>query len=64
MLPELLTLDEFCKLTNTGRTKTYQEISAGRLKAIKHGRSTRITRTAMIEWINALPDYKTQMARV
>ena len=56
MIPELLTLDEFCKLTSTGKTKVYAEIAAGRLKAIKYGRCTRISRKAMHEWIENLPD--------
>ena len=64
MIPELLTLDEFCRVTNTGKTKAYQEINAGRLKAIKHGRCTRISREALHEWIKSLPDYKEQSAGV
>ena len=62
MIPELLTIDEFCKLTSTGKTKAYAEISAGRLKALKYGRCTRITREAMHEWINSLPDFQAQSA--
>lgn len=55
MIPELLTLDQFCQLTSSGRTKVYAEIAAGRLSAIKYGRCTRITRQAMEEWIANLP---------
>jgi excisionase family DNA binding protein len=57
MTPELLTLDEFCKLTSTGKTKVYEEISSGRLKAKKYGRHTRIPRAALEEWIDNLDDY-------
>ena len=62
MLPELLTIDEFCKLTNTGKTRAYAEINAGRLIAKKYGRCTRIPRTAMMEWIKSLPSYATEEA--
>lgn len=62
MIPELLTIDEFCKQTSTGKTKAYAEISAGRLKALKYGRCTRITREAMNEWIKNLPDYPAEAA--
>lgn len=57
MLPELLTIKEFSSLTNTGVTKIYSEIQAGRLKAVKYGRHTRIPREAMHEWINSLPAF-------
>ena len=57
MLPELLTIDEFCKLTSTGKTKVNEEIYAGRLKAVRYGRCIRISRDSMHEWINALPEY-------
>lgn len=54
---ELLTIDELCRLTSTGKTKIYSEISKGRLQAIKYGRCTRITREAMEQWIANLPQY-------
>ena len=56
MIPELMTIDDFCKFTSTGKTKVYAEISAGRLKAIKYGRCTRISRSAMEKWISMLPN--------
>lgn len=58
MYQELLTIDEFCRITSAGRTKVYAEIAAGRLKALKYGRCTRITRDAMTDWISNLPNYQ------
>lgn len=58
--PQLLTIDQFCAITNTGKTKVYAEIAAGRLKAKKYGRCTRITREAAHDWINNLPAFDTQ----
>ena len=60
MTKELLTIDEFCSATNTGKTKVYAEIAAGNLRALKYGRCTRISREAMHEWINSLPDFQSQ----
>lgn len=57
MIPELLTINEFCQLTSTGKTKVYAEIAAGRLEAIKYGRCTRIKRKSMQDWIANLPEY-------
>lgn len=58
MIPELMTIEEFCRLTSTGKTKVYAEIAAGRLRAIKYGRCTRISRLAMEEWISNLPQFE------
>ena len=57
---ELLTIDEFCRLTSTGKTKVYEELASGRLQGIKYGRSTRIRRQAMEDWIANLPEYTEQ----
>ena len=38
-----------------GLTKLYQEIAAGRLKALKAGKRTLITSQAQSDWINNLP---------
>lgn len=63
MQQELLTIDEFCKLTRTGKTKVWAEIGAGRLKALRYGRCVRITREAMNEWIASLPDFHADSAK-
>lgn len=50
------TLDDFMAFARIGRTKTYQEISEGRLKIRKLGRKTLILRTDAEAWLNALPE--------
>ena len=47
---------EFCLGYGIGRTIAYQEIAAGRLRAVKVGRRTLITRDAAEGWLAALPD--------
>lgn len=50
------TLNEFMAYARIGRTKTYQEINAGRLKIRKIGRKTLILRADAEAWLNALPE--------
>jgi excisionase family DNA binding protein len=38
-----------------GVTKLYEEIKAGRLRALKFGNRTLITAEAQKEWLNSLP---------
>ena len=40
---------------NVGRSKIFEEISAGRLKARKVGRRTIILREDLVAWLAALP---------
>jgi excisionase family DNA binding protein len=43
-----------------GRTKLYQEINAGRLKAVKAGRRTLIMADSLNAWLAALPPVASQ----
>jgi hypothetical protein len=45
----------FCETYDIGRTKAYEEINAGRLKARKIGSRTIITTDDAEDWLNALP---------
>jgi len=58
-----LPVPEFCRLYGIGRSKAYQELNEGRLKAKKIGRKTLITNAD--EWLAALPpiELPTQKAR-
>jgi excisionase family DNA binding protein len=47
---------EFCLRYDIGRTKAYQEIAAGRLRAVKVGRRTLIPHDAAEAWLAALPE--------
>ena len=57
-LPKLLSINEFCDLTGIGRTKAYQELSAGRLTALKIGRRTLIPVTSFEKWVDSQPAYQ------
>jgi excisionase family DNA binding protein len=50
-----LSIDEFCSRYGVGRTTAYQEIAARRLRAVKVGRRTLITRDAAEAWLASLP---------
>lgn len=46
---------DFCLTYGIGRTRLYEEIAAGRLRAIKLGTRTLIPADAAAEWFDALP---------
>lgn len=48
-------IPEFCKIAGVGKTKAYEELAAGRLKAKKVGSRPLITNAP--EWLDGLPDY-------
>jgi len=49
-------IPEFCEIAGIGKTKAYEELAAGRLKAKKVGSRTLITNAP--EWLDCLPDYE------
>jgi hypothetical protein len=48
-------IQEFCAAFSIGRSKVFEEIRAGRLKARKAGARTLIANEDALEWLNALP---------
>jgi hypothetical protein len=50
-----MSLSEFCEDYNVGRTKAYEEINAGRLRARKCGKRTIVTADDAEEWLRWLP---------
>jgi excisionase family DNA binding protein len=50
-------ISQFCLRYGIGRTNAYQEIAAGRLRAVKVGRRTLITRDAAETWLAELPAF-------
>jgi excisionase family DNA binding protein len=54
--PRAFPVPEFCRRYGIGRTNAYQEIAAGRLRAVKVGRRTLITHDAAEAWLAALPE--------
>jgi excisionase family DNA binding protein len=55
MEPFAITVDEAAKLGGPRRAKLYEEISAGRLRAVKVGRSTRILISDFRAYLTSLP---------
>jgi excisionase family DNA binding protein len=53
--PRALTVRNFCTRYGVGRSKTYEEIKAGRLVAVKVGRRTLIRECDAERWMQALP---------
>ena len=51
----LMTVREFLAWSSIGRTKTYEEIRAGRLRALKVGRKTLIDYSDAREWAMQQP---------
>lgn len=53
-----LTIPEFCQRYSVGRSFTYDEIKAGKLKIRKAGKKTLILTSDADNWLNALPESK------
>lgn len=51
---------EAIRLSGMGRTKLYQEINAGRIKARKLGKRTLIEMRSLRAYLDALPPYETK----
>jgi len=45
------TVPQFCETFQTGKTRTYEEIKAGRLPIVKIGRKTLIRHEAAVRWL-------------
>jgi hypothetical protein len=58
-LQRAMRVPEFCERYGPGRTKAYQEIAEGRLRARKYGRSTIITVEDAEDWLRRLPAVET-----
>jgi excisionase family DNA binding protein len=54
----LLTIPEACASIRVGRTKFYQLLNAGEIKAVKIGKKTLIPEKSILQWIEDLPSYK------
>jgi excisionase family DNA binding protein len=55
-----LSVEEFCRRYSIGRTKAYQELGAGRLRARKVGKRTLITEDDAEAWLSRLPALEAQ----
>jgi excisionase family DNA binding protein len=50
-----MSVAEFCARYALSRTKTYEEIKSGRLRALKCGKRTLVTDADAEEWLHSLP---------
>jgi len=53
--PIALRISEVCAASRIGRTKVYEAIKRGELRARKNGKSTLVLQTDLVEWLNKLP---------
>lgn len=53
-----LSVNEACASLSISRSKLYEEVAAGRLKALKAGSRTLIPVASRDAWLNSLPDAK------
>ena len=54
-LQRAMSIDEFCSRYGPGRTKVYQELKSGRLRARKIGTRTVIAEDDAEDWLRRLP---------
>ena len=55
---QIFTMQETAKILSIGLTKLYEEISSGRLKAVKVGKRTLVPQANIEEWQDNLPAYR------
>ena len=49
--PDVVTVQDLCKMLNIGRNNAYELIRCGEIKSIKIGRQIRISKESIIEFI-------------
>lgn len=54
----LLTIPEACAMIRVGRTKFYQLLNAGEIKAVKIGKKALIKSSELEKWVCTLRHYK------
>lgn len=59
----LYSISEVIKLAGIGRTKLYQELNSGRLKAVKIGKRTCVAKTDFNLWLSKLEEYLPERQR-
>ncbi|HRK97417.1 MAG TPA: helix-turn-helix domain-containing protein [Alphaproteobacteria bacterium] len=56
------TIDQAANVTGLGKTKLYEEINRGRLRAVKAGKRTLIPHAAIQDWLQSLDAYPASQA--
>lgn len=57
-----MTIQAFCAWSTLGRTRVYEELNDGRLKARKIGGRTLISHADALAWLESQPAYAPQEA--
>ena len=55
LAPLATDIEDSCRLLGIGKTKLYEEINAGRLKAVKVGAKTLLPTKQFPGWLKSLP---------
>jgi excisionase family DNA binding protein len=58
-----LKISEVCAASRVGRTKVYEAIKRGELRAKKHGKSTIVLHADLLDWLNSLPEASAKSKR-
>jgi excisionase family DNA binding protein len=58
-----LRVREACVTLSISRSKLYEEVAAGRLRALKAGSRTLIPVASIDAWLNSLPDVKSALVQ-
>ena len=60
MRTELVSVKDFCEIAGCGRTKFYDSLKLGELKAVKYGKRTFVRRADLEDWLASLRPYAAQ----
>jgi excisionase family DNA binding protein len=60
--PLAIGIDSACRALGIGKTKLYQEIGAGRLRAVKFGKKTLIPTDQFATWLASLEPVESRAA--
>ena len=63
MEPIILTINEACQASRTGRTALYAAINSGQLVARKRGSRTMILANDLKQWVDSLPKMEPAVER-
>lgn len=59
----LYSVPEIIDMVGIGRTRLYQELNSGRLKAVKIGKRTCVTKDSLETWLSTLEGYLPEKQR-
>ena len=54
----IYSLTEFMRLTSTGRTKAYDLLKSGEIRAVRRGKNTQILAADLAEYLEKLPQWR------